>query len=272
MTDSSHGALVVVRGAGEMGSGVIHRLATKGHPVIALEKSAPDFVRRPICFAEAVYEGRQTVEGITARLGSSLAAVEAILAEGDVPVAIDPDGELIPHFAPAVLVDARMEKKPVDCSKDLAPLVIGIGPGFAAGENCHRVIESHRGPNLGEVITEGTTQPYTGTPAPVAGETRSRVLRSPTAGTLTVRFRIGELIEAGDTVCMVDDVTIHAELSGVLRGLIRDGSRVVTGQKIGDIDPRGDPSRCFRISTKARAIGAGVLRAIETARFRRAPP
>ncbi len=267
MTNSTKPPLAVVRGAGEMASGIIHRLALAGYTVVALETRAPDFVRRPVCFAEAVYNGNHTIACVTARFCANAEEMKAVLAGGDVPVIIDPLAESLSQIQPEIVIDARMEKKPIDCSQDMAPLVIGIGPGFSAEANCHLVIESQRGPDLGTVITEGEAQSYTGTPAPVNGHTRSRVLRAPVAGIVLPSVDIGDPVGAGATVCSIDEVPIQAEVSGVVRGMLRYGSSVITGQKIGDIDPRGDPVRCFRISAKARSIANGVMKALEFSRL-----
>lgn len=264
MIQQSRDKRVVVRGAGEMASGVISRLFRAGFDVIALEQPAPVCVRRTVCFAEAVFAGETTVEGITARLAGTAADIDSILAAKRIPLIIDPEARILSRLNPSVVVDGRMLKGDNDCSMELAPMVIGLGPGFLAGRNCHAAVETNRGPELGRVHFEGRPQAYTGIPAPVAGLTVERVLRSPADGILNSQHTIGELVTLGEVVCEISGENICSPLDGVIRGLIRSGLNVRQGQKIGDIDPRGDPRRCFRISRKAQTIGEGTLHALLT--------
>ncbi len=268
MTSAPHKARVMVRGAGEMATGVINRLFRAGFEVIALEQPAPVCVRRTVCLAEAVFTGEMTVEKITARLASAEADVNKILTQGKIPLVVDPQARTLSRLNPLVVVDGRMLKSDNNCSMDLAPLVIGLGPGFQAGENCHAAVETNRGPDLGRVYNTGGPQAYTGVPAPVEGLTLERVLRSPVDGVLHSRFKIGSKIAVGEIICQIDGTDIASPLAGVVRGLIRDGLTVRRHQKIGDIDPRGDPNRCFRISRKADKIGQGTLDAILTLQTR----
>jgi len=250
-----------VRGAGEMASGVIRRLFVCGFEVIALEQDQPACIRRTVCFAEAVYENHVTVEGVTARLIGSVA--DALGVQPDlVPVIIDPQAETLPHLKPHAVVDARMLKIEAGCSIDMVPIVIGLGPGFAAGRNCHAVIETNRGHDLGRVIYDGASEADTGVPAVVDGVGAERVLRAPADGSFLSHRRIGDRVEAGELIGVVTDVELHSRIAGVLRGLIRNGLAVSAGQKIGDIDPRGNPEHCYRISDKANAIAGGVLEAL----------
>ena len=262
MTSPSGKNRVVVRGAGEMASGVIRTLFTAGFEVIALEQPAPVCVRRTVCFAEAVFAGEATVEEVTAVSVESAADIDAILAQRRIPIFVDPEANSVPRLKPLVVVDGRMRKSASDCSLDMAPIVIGLGPGFLAGKNCHAAVETNRGPDLGQVYYEGGPQAYTGVPAPVDGLTVERVLRSPTDGVLRAKCRIGQKITPGEIICEISGEKIKSPIAGVVRGLVRDGLAVRSGQKIGDIDPRGDPSRCFRISQKADKIGKGALDAI----------
>ena len=254
---------IVVRGAGEMASGVIHCLHGAGYEVIALEKNAPECVRRPVCFAEAVYEQQVTVENVTAKLVESLEELRQVLNQGKVPVLIDQEGKQLSALQPAALIDARMLKRANDCTADLAPIVIGLGPGFRAPENCHAVIETNRGISLGAVIYNGSAEADTGIPSPVGGVTSDRVLRAPCAGIISSRKTIGEKIRAGEIIAVVSTATVKAKIGGLLRGLIRDGSPVRKGQKVGDIDPIGDSRTCFAISDKARAIGQATIEALK---------
>jgi xanthine dehydrogenase accessory factor len=253
--------LIVVRGAGEMATGLIHRLHNEGYSVVALEQPKPSCVRRAVCFAEVVYEREVSVEGVTAKL-VTLSDLDLESVQPFVPLIIDPAASLLRQLNPAVLIDARMLKREPDCSIDMAPLLIGLGPGFCSGKNCHAVIETNRGPDLGKVIFDGAPEPYTGTPATVQGVNLQRVLRAPVVGELSTALSIGDLVSASQEICRVETTPVHAEISGVVRGLLRGGSAVSAGQKLGDIDPSGDRELCFRISDKARAIAGGVVRAL----------
>ncbi|MDH3892768.1 MAG: selenium-dependent molybdenum cofactor biosynthesis protein YqeB [candidate division Zixibacteria bacterium] len=253
--------LIVVRGAGEMASGVIHRLHTDGCKVLALEQTRPTCVRRAVCFAEAVFEREVAVEAVTARLVEP-SDLDIDSTQAFVPLLIDPAASAVQRLNPAVLIDARMTKLESDCSTDMAPLVIGLGPGFYAGRNCHAAVETNRGPELGQVILKGEAQPYTGQPAEVQGISLKRVLRAPCDGKLTTVVNIGDLVSPGRKIGRVADTPIQAEIGGVVRGLLRGGTTISQDQKVGDIDPRGDSKLCFRISDKARAIAGGVVEAL----------
>lgn len=253
---------VVVRGAGDVASGVIRRLSIEGFEVIALEKPDPDCVRRYVCFAEAFYRKEFSIEGITAVLVQSVS--EAIENTGDlrVPLLMDPEARLLPDLSPMAVIDGRMLKQNIDTGLDMAPIVIGLGPGFVAGQNCHAAIETARGNELGRVIYSGSPRADTGRPAPVEGVSLKRVLRSPADGIFTSTCKIGDMVKSGQIVGRVADVPIISKIDGVLRGIIHDGLTVSVGQKIGDIDPRGVREYCFKISDKANAIGDGALAAL----------
>lgn len=253
-----------------MASGVIHSLHTAGYEVVALEKKAPECVRRLVCFAEAVYERKVTVENVTAVLIVFPEELPPILSQGNVPILIDPEAEQLSVLRPSALIDARMLKRGDDCERDLAPVVIGLGPGFKAPENCHAVIETNRGKSLGTVILDGSAEADTGIPSPVGGVTSDRVLRAPCSGTVSSQKTIGEMVQSGEIIATVSDSAIEAKISGVLRGLIRDGTLVRKGQKVGDIDPRGDSQNCYTISDKARAIGRGTIEALKGLQSNRA--
>jgi len=253
-----------------MASGVIHALRSADYDVIALETGSPECVRRTVCFAEAVYEKQVTVENITAQLIESVEDIRQVLSQGMVPVLIDPAGKQLSVLHPAAVIDARMLKRVDDCRVDLAPVVIGLGPGFRAPENCHAVIETNRGKSLGSVIFDGSAEPDTGVPSAIDGVTSDRVLRSPVAGIISCQTTIGEIVRAGDIIATVTDGVsvssdpIKGKIDGLLRGMIRNGTRVRKGQKVGDIDPRGNSRDCFAISDKARAIGRGSIEALKT--------
>lgn len=254
--------LILIRGGGDLASGIAHRLQRCGMQVVITELPEPLVVRRLVSFAEAVYRGSWEVEGVTGRcVGSPDSAVE-ILKRGEIPVLVDPGLESLPALSPRVVVDARMMKKPPEKGMELAPLVIGLGPGFIAGENCHVVIETNRGHHLGRLIYHGTPEPDTGVPGKVGGKQARRVLRAPESGILTAHASIGDRLEEGQTILEVEGAALKAPFKGVLRGLLHPGSRVAKGQKIGDIDPRDDPTFCTTISDKSRALGGSVLEAI----------
>ncbi len=254
---------VVVRGGGDLGSGVVARLVRAGFPTVVLEIPKPLAVRRAVAFAEAVYRGVHHIEELTARLVTGPEDVPATWARGEVPVLVDPEGQAIAHLHPAVLVDARMRKAPPEQDlRALAPLTFGLGPGFEAGVNVHAVVETNRGHLLGRVYWKGTAQPDTGVPERVLQYREERVLRAPVAGYVTPLVEIGALVKQGQPVAQVGDVLVYAPFDGAVRGLVHQGVWAEAGMKIGDVDPRGDPRYCFLISEKSLTIGGGVLEAM----------
>ena len=253
---------VLVRGGGEMASGIAHRLRQCQMQVLMTEVAEPTAVRRTIAFAEAVYRGSQTIEGVTAVRVTTLAEVMVELERGRIPLMIDPEAKIRRQIQPAVVVDATMVKTGGASKIADAPLVIGIGPGFTVGENAHAVVESNRGYHLGRVIWQGSAEPYTGVPAPVAGQTEARVLRAPRSGRFRALRAIGDRVQVGAKVGEVEGAPVHCAIAGVVRGMLHDGVRIGAGVKIGDIDPRWEREYCDTISDKARAIGGGVVEAI----------
>lgn len=258
--------LILVRGGGDLASGVILRLYRAGLRVVVSELPQPLAVRRAVSFAEAVYEGRHTVEGVPARL-IEREQLSAALEANEIPVMVDPQAEILQSDLPfLVVVDARLTKHPPAPLPRSVPLHIGLGPGFQAGENCHAVVETRRSHTLGRVYWQGSAQPDSGQPE---GDPL-RVLRADGDGTFLGVKKIGEHCEAGELIGNIDSPInnqrskILSPLSGVLRGLIRDGVHVTRGLKIGDVDPRNDASACFLVSDKALSIGGGVLEAILT--------
>jgi xanthine dehydrogenase accessory factor len=259
--------IVLIRGAGDLASGVALRLWRAGLRVIMTELPQPLAVRRLVSFSEAVYTGETTVEGVTARRVADPAdtfKILNVLAKGHMPVLIDPDGQSVSGLHPAVLIDARMLKAPVTLEPERVSLIVGLGPGFTAGVNCHAVVETNRGPRLGRVLWEGAGEPDTGRPEPVLEQAQSRILRAPAAGELHTHAELGTLVQAGQTVAEVAGQAIQAPFAGVLRGLLRPGLAVAAGLKIGDLDPRGDPALCRLVSDKSLAVAGGVLEAILT--------
>ena len=254
--------LVIIRGGGDLATGVAVRLFRAGFSVIILEIDHPTVIRLPVSFARAVYEGEAIIEGIEAVLISSWEEAEKITKLNKVPVLVDPKGSCIKKLSPTVLVDAILAKRNLGTKINQAPLVIGLGPGFTAGKDVDAVIETKRGHNLGRVIYQGQTVPDTGVPGEVGGESKRRLLRAPVDGKIIPLHKIGDLVKAEEVIAEVEGVPLKAEISGVLRGLIYPKSWVTKGMKVGDIDPRGTREYCFTVSDKARSIGGAVLEAI----------
>jgi len=265
--------IVYLRGGGDLASGVALRLHRAGLRLMIAEMPQPLAVRRLVSFAEAVYAETFTVEGVTARLVGDLAQAMRVLQRGELPVLVDPQGSQLPALCsrqpdPVVLIDGRMTKQAPESDLGSADLVIGLGPGFVAGQNCHAAIETNRGHSLGRVIWQGAPQPDTGIPEGLPsgkGITLSpagRVLRAPVEGILEAETQIGEHVEAGQVVASVAGHPIQAPFQGVLRGLLHPGVPVWPGMKVGDVDPRDDPRYCTTVSDKSLAIGGGVLEAI----------
>ena len=252
--------LVVVRGGGDIGSGVIWRLRRVGFPVVVLELERPLSVRRSVSFSSAVTEGEIEIEGIRGVSANSPMEAEAIAGRGDVAVLTS---ETIPAFltTPSVIVDARLAKRNLDTAITDAPLVIAIGPGFEAGVDCHAVIETKRGHDLGRVIRSGKAAPDTGRPGVIGGISTERLVRAPADGSIEWSARIGSPASEGDVLGWIGNTEVVANTSGVIRGLIGEGP-VTRGLKIGDIDPRADASATTTISDKALSVGGGVLEAV----------
>ncbi|HUY76913.1 MAG TPA: selenium-dependent molybdenum cofactor biosynthesis protein YqeB [Ktedonobacterales bacterium] len=262
-----HDTLVAVKGAGDLASGVIHRLARAGFAVMATELAEPTVVRRTVSFAEAIMQESMTVEGVTARRAASSDEIRTIIAQGMIPVAIDPDGVMLRTLHPTVLIEATISKHNTGVTMNDAPIVIALGPGYEAGKDVHAVIETNRGHNLGRVYLEGCAEANTGVPGAIGGYTSERLLKAPAAGTFYGTRQIGDLAQAGETVAMIrtndgHDAPVMAAIRGIVRGLLRDGLHVSAGMKVGDIDPRAAHEHCFTISDKSRAVAGGALEAI----------
>ena len=230
--------------------------------ILMLETPSPLAVRREVSFCEAVLDDRQTVEGVEARVANDETVIREAWIREQIAVTVDPDWKMLDLFEPHVVIDAILAKKNLGTHLDEAPLVIGLGPGFTAGQDVHLVIETNRGHNLGRIISSGAAEPNTGIPGSIGGYTEERVLRAPCDGEFKARCAIGDHVKKGDTVATVAVDTVQAKIDGVLRGLIRSSSHVHQGLKLGDIDPRGSVDYCYTISDKARAISGSVLEAI----------
>lgn len=274
-TDAGDGAgLVVIRGAGDLASAVAYRLFRSGFSLVMLEVPQPTVIRRRVAFAEAVYEGTIEIEGLTARLAASAAQAHEIAGQGQVAVLVDPQGcclespETPGALSPAVVVDAILAKKNLGTHRGMAPLVIGLGPGFTAGQDVDVVVETNRGHFLGRALWQGAPAPNTGIPGEVHGFAAERVIRAPAAGTFQEIKAIGDQVQRGEVVAEVVTAgashPVVALIPGVLRGLLRTGLSVHQGMKVGDVDPRGIRQHCFTISDKGLAIAGGVLEAILT--------
>ncbi|MFH0725754.1 MAG: selenium-dependent molybdenum cofactor biosynthesis protein YqeB [Pseudomonadota bacterium] len=253
---------IVIKGAGEMASGIAHRLYQANFTRICLTEIAnPLAVRRTVAFCEAVHDGFAVVEGVGALLARNKREVSEIWADRNMAVLVDPDWKIYPELRPDVVIDAILAKKNLGTTKEEAPLVIGVGPGFTVPDEVHVAVESNRGHNLGRTIYAGTPEPHTGVPGLIGGFGRERLLRAPHAGTVHHVMAIGARVRKGDLVLHVDETPVLASIDGIIRGLIRE-MPVTAGRKLGDIDPRGEIVHCHTISEKARAIAGGVLEAL----------
>jgi xanthine dehydrogenase accessory factor len=253
---------IVVRGGGDLGTGVAIRMWRCGFPVIIFECRAPAAVRRTVAFGEAIYEGRQCVEGVVAELVTTAADAQEALERDVVPVISDPEAVLLPSLEPYAVVDAIVAKRNTGTRRNMARLVVGLGPGFCAPDDVHAVIETNRGPDLGRTIWFGRAELDTGEPGAVRGVSGDRVLRAPVTGILQLHSEIGAIIRAGDVLASVEGHLVTAPFAGLIRGLAHEGLKVGIGTKIGDVDPRPDPTLCARISDKALAVAGGVLEAV----------
>jgi xanthine dehydrogenase accessory factor len=252
---------VCIRGGGDLATGVAARLHRSGFGVVIAEIAQPLAVRRTVALAEAVYSGEAQVEELLGRRVEGPPAALQALAEGVIPVLVDPQLDCRDALQPVAIVDARMLKR-LPARREVEAFLIGLGPGFEAGVNCEAVVETHRGHHLGRVYWKGSGQPDTGVPDPVTGYDVDRVLRAPASGLFQGEQLIGAQLEPGDLIARVNGSELRAPFAGVLRGLLHDGLRVEQSVKVGDLDPRGDPSYCRLISDKSLAIGGGVLEAL----------
>jgi xanthine dehydrogenase accessory factor len=267
MAERTH-PIAVVKGGGDLGTGVAYRLWRAGFRVLCTDLPKPLVIRRSVAFAAALYDARITIDGAMAmRIMYADEAVYMWQRDG-IPVIADPAGRSVAALQPEVVVDAIMAKQNTGTMITDASVVIACGPGFVAGTDCHAVIETQRGHNLGRVIHAGSAAQNTGVPGEVGGAGESRVVRAPVAGIMYGRKAIGDIVKEGDIIAQVDTTVVRAPLGGVVRGLMHDEVNVTANMKIGDIDPRGDVSYCYSISDKALAVGGGVLEAVFSLRDR----
>lgn len=254
--------VVVVRGGGDLATGAAVRLHRAGFPVIVLEIERPLAVRRKVALAEAVYAGEIEIEGTVGRRVADATEALAVLPSGVIPVLVDGSGASLKELQPAVLVDGRMRKMASELPRSVAALVVGLGPGFVAGGDCHAVVETRRGHHLGRVLWQGSADPDTQVPEPVEGYDVDRVLRAAQSGVVQGLRPIGAIVEQGEPIFAVDGHPSLAPFPGAVRGLLHDGLEVSVGAKVGDLDPRREPRYCLEISDKSLAVGGGVLEAI----------
>ena len=250
--------IVLIRGGGDLASGVAFRLHKAGFRIVIIELPKPLTVRRLASFSEAIYTGEFSVEGIVAKHVKEIddpLRVLQLLSKGKIPVIADPDGKAIQTVHPTVIVDARMLKSAPEAIRHNAKLYIGLGPGFIGGTNCHAAIETQRGPWLGRVLWDGPTQIDSGIPEAVGSIKSERVLYSPSDGYLAPVKSIGDMIQEGELVAEINHQPVIAPFSGIIRGLIHPEVEIQKGMKIGDIDPRNDPAQCNHVSDKALAVG-----------------
>ena len=254
--------LVVIRGGGDLATGAAARLHRAGFAVILTELLRPLVLRRTVALAEAVFSGETQVEDLLGRRAGSPAMARDLALQGVLPVLIDPECDCLSELRPAALVDGRMRKLPNELGQDAAPLVVGLGPGFVAGADCHAVVETRRGHRLGRVLWQGSAEADTRVPEAVGGQAARRVLRAPVDGFVEGLVEIGDPVREGQVVIRMAGAEVRAPFDGVLRGLVHPGVEVPAGTKIGDVDPRGVPAYCWEISDKSLAVGGGVLEAL----------
>ena len=254
--------LALIRGAGDIASGAAMRLWRCGIDVVMTDLARPTAIRRTVAFSDAIVHGETIVEGLRAVRAENAAEAEKLLHEGVLPVLADPECRCREALSPDALVDAILAKRNLGTKITDAPIVVGVGPGFTAGEDCHAVVETMRGHTLGRVIYSGSALPNTNIPGLIGGFTGERVLRAPCDGIFTAVHRIGDTVEEGETIGFVAGQPMKCTISGVLRGVLDDGVPVKKGMKSGDVDPRCKPEYCTTISDKALAVGGGVVEAV----------
>ncbi len=253
---------ILIKGAGDLATGIASRLYHSGHQIMMTEIEIPLTVRRIVALSRAVYEKEAVVEDMKGILVSSMKEAEEVLAAGDIPVIIDERAEIAGEYQPDVIIDAILAKKNLGTKITDAPFVIGVGPGFTAGEDCHCVVETKRGHTLGRTIYEGSAIPNTGVPGNVGGYTIERLIRAAASGEMVPLAKIGDVVKKGQAVAVTGGKEVYAQMSGIVRGMLQPGVEVTENLKIGDIDARCEIDHCFTISDKARSVGGGVLEAV----------
>ena len=254
--------IVLIKGAGDLATGIAHRLKKSGFDIIMTEIDKPTTVRRTVAFSQAVFDNEIEIEGIKGVKVNNINEIYKEISKGNIPIIIDEKANIIKELNPNVVVDAIIAKKNLGTSISDAPIVIGVGPGFEAKIDCHLVVETKRGHYLGKVIEKGSAIPNTGVPGNIGGYTKERIIRASNDGKIKPVVAIGDYVKKGDIVAYIDGIEVLAEIDGIVRGMLQEGIDVFKGMKSGDIDPRCEKNHCFTISDKARSIGGGVLEAI----------
>lgn len=251
---------LIVRGGGDLASGVIHKLHQCGYQILVLECKKPSAIRRKVSFGEAVYDGEARVENVLGRLITDIEECQAVWERNEIPIFVDETGRSAELLRPDALIDAILAKRNLGTSRSMAPMTVALGPGFEAGGDVDYVVETQRGHNLGRIISQGYAAADTGVPGVIGGYGKERVIHAPAAGTIHNCSCIGDIVEKDQVIAQIDGTPVYASLTGVLRGIIRDGYQVPAGMKIADIDPRKEQKQnCDTISDKARCIAGGVL-------------
>lgn len=254
--------MILIRGAGDIASGIAIRLYRSGLMLAMTDLERPTSIRRTVCFSEAVIHGVCSVEGVAAEKAASREDADLIWQRGNIPVFADDEGTVLSLLHPDAVVDARLAKVNLDTSISDALIVVAVGPGFTAGKDCHAVVETQRGHYLGRAIYEGSAAPNTGVPGNIGGYTVERIIRAPKAGVFHPLLAIGDQVQANEVVAYVDDEPVTCRISGILRGILPEGTCVHSGMKSGDVDPRCKPEHCLCVSDKALSVGGGVLEAL----------
>lgn len=254
--------LILIRGAGDLASGIALRLHHAHMKIVMTDLPRPSAIRRTVCFSQAILFGSMRVEDVTARRAESPEDALRITAAGDIAVLADPQAACIAALKPDAVVDAILAKRNLGTRITDAPCVVGVGPGFTAGTDCHAAVETMRGHYLGRVITDGSPLLNTNIPGLIGGFAGERVLRAPADGVFHQLLEIGAQVRAGDIAGEVEGVPMLCHIDGILRGILADGTPVFKGMKAGDVDPRGERKYCDTVSDKALAVGGGVLQAI----------
>lgn len=254
--------LVLIRGGGDLATGVAARLYRSGFAIVVTEIAKPLAVRRLVALGEAVFAGEVTIEDIRGRLVDTPEAVPQVLEDDEIPVLIDPEARCRHALEPLAIVDGRMQKKAPELSIDAAPIIIGLGPGFTVGIDCHAIVETNRGHHMGRVYWQGSAEADTSIPEPVDEHGSQRVLRAPSDGVFEGIVGLASMVREGEIIARVGQEPLIAPFDGVVRGILHDGVPVTVGMKVGDLDPRGIPEFCSLISDKSLAVGGGVLEAL----------
>lgn len=254
--------MILIKGAGDLATGVANRLKKCGFDIVMTEISKPTTVRRTVAFSQAVYDKEVEVEGVKGVLASKKEDINKIISDGNIAIIVDEEAKIADEIKPDIIIDAIIAKKNLGTHIDDAPIVIALGPGFTAGVDCDCVIETKRGHYLGKTIYSGSAIPNTGVPGDVGGFTKERIIRATDDGKILPVSKIGDYVKKGDIVAYVNETPIFAQLDGIVRGMLQKDVSVFKGMKSGDIDPRCEKNHCFTISDKARSIGGGVLEAI----------